>query len=359
MFGKQADPSRTENATPKQRDKQRNKGNVARSQETSKTVSLVAGLIGLNLWIGSMSEEIKDIFRYFLTHSHEFQVDSQSVYALSIWVSKQLALILLPFLLFLGFSIWLSIRLQVGKLWTTEVFKFKWERFNIFKGLKNMLISPQTVLRLVKSIVLAAVVSIVPAMILRQEYVNFLPMFHATTEGVAIYMLNTGFNMVAYTLIPLCAFAAFDLWQTRFAYNEGMKMTKDEVKDERKQSEGDPFIKQQQRQKMMEQIAKRMLQDVPKADVVVTNPTHIAVALRYDVTEAPAPVVLAMGADHLAEKIKAIAREHNVPIRENVPLARALYKSAEVGDMIPEELYKATASILASIWRMKGKIPGR
>ena len=103
----------------------------------------------------------------------------------------------------------------------------------------------------------------------------------------------------------------------------------------------------------MEVVMKRMMQDVPKADVVVTNPTHIAVALRYNAQEAPAPVVLAKGADHLAEKIKAVAREHNVPIRENVPLARALYKAVEVGDMVPEELYKAVATVLASIWKLK------
>ena len=359
MFGGQKDPSRTEQATPKQLNKQREKGNVARSQEVSKTMSLVAGLVGLSMWLGVMANEIKNLYRYFLMHAHEFVVDPQSVYALSVWVSKQLAVILLPLLFFLGFVAWLTMRLQVGKLWTTEVFKFKWDRFNIFKALKNMFMSPQTVVRLFKSLLISIVIAIIPIIILRQEYVNFLPMFYANAEGVAVYMLKVGFKMVAYTLIPMCAIAAVDLWYTRFSYAENIKMTKSEVKDERKQSEGDPLVKQKQRQKMMEQMMKRMLQDVPKADVVVTNPTHIAVALRYDVTEAPAPIVLAKGADHLAEKIKAIAREHNVPIRENVPLARALYKAVEVGDMIPEDLYKATAAILASIWRMRGKVPGK
>ena len=132
-------------------------------------------------------------------------------------------------------------------------------------------------------------------------------------------------------------------------------MTKSEVKDEQKQADGDPVIKGQQRRKMMEMMSKRMLADVPKADVVVTNPTHIAVALSYNTSEAPAPIVLAKGADHLAEKIKEVARENRIPIRENVPLARALYKSTEVGDMIPEELYKAVAAVLASIWKLKPK----
>ena len=180
-------------------------------------------------------------------------------------------------------------------------------------------------------------------------------MYYATPEGVAAYMLETGFTVVKYSMLPLIVIAAFDVWQTRYAYNESLKMTKDEVKDERKQAEGDPVIKNRQKRKMLEFIAKRMLSNVPKADVVVTNPTHIAVALRYNAQEASAPVVLAKGADHLAEKIKAVAREHNVPIRENVPLARALYKAVEVGDMIPEELYKAVATLLASIWKLKPK----
>ena len=138
-----------------------------------------------------------------------------------------------------------------------------------------------------------------------------------------------------------------------YAYKENMKMTKDEVKDERKNAEGDPVIKNKQKQKMMQVMASRMLQSVPKADVVVTNPTHLAVALRYNAQESPAPIVIAKGADHLAEKIKEIARQNNVPVRENVPLARALYKAVEIGDMIPEELYKAVATLLASIWKLK------
>ena len=261
--------------------------------------------------------------------------------------------IIMPIMLFLAFLSFLAQRLQVGKLWTTKVFKFKWQRFNILKGIKQMMLSPQTALRTIKSLLFAIILCIIPGWIIWQEHENFLPMYYATTEGVAAYMLQMAFKLACYALLPILAITAFDVWQTRFAYKEGMKMTKDEVKDERKQADGDPVIKNKQRQKMMQMMMKRMLQDVPKADVVVTNPTHIAVALRYNADEFPAPVVLAKGADHLAEKIKAVAREHNVPIRENVPLARALYKAVEIGDMIPEELYKAVATLLASIWKLK------
>jgi flagellar biosynthetic protein FlhB len=241
----------------------------------------------------------------------------------------------------------------VGKLWSTKVFKPKLQRFNLVKGLQQMFLSPQTLLRTLKSLMFSLILTLIPGYVLYAEYENFLPMYYATSEGVAAYMLQMAMKLTWYALLPILTIAAFDVWQTRYAYNEGMKMTKDEVKDERKQAEGDPVIKGQQRKKMMAVMSKRMLQSVPKADVVVTNPTHIAVALRYNTAEAPAPVVLAKGADHLAEKIKEIARENRIPIRENVPLARALYSSTEVGDMIPEDLYKAVAAVLASIWKLK------
>lgn len=353
MFGAQKDPSRTEEATPKRVKKQRQEGNVPKSAELGKAVSLTGGMMALYVWIGPMTEAIKNIFRRFLVHSWEFDPNPQNVYILTQELMLELCKIIMPILLFLAFLGFLAQRLQVGKLWTTKVFKFKWQRFNILKGLKQMMFSPQTALRTIKSLLFALILCLIPGWLIWREHENFLPMYYATTEGVAAYMLQMAFKLASYALLPILAIAAFDVWQTRFAYKEGMKMTKDEVKDERKQAEGDPVIKNKQRQKMMQVVMQRMLQDVPKADVVVTNPTHIAVALRYNADEFPAPVVLAKGADHLAEKIKAVAREHNVPIRENVPLARALYKAVEIGDMIPEELYKAVATLLASIWKLK------
>lgn len=353
MFGAQKDPSRTEPATPKRIRKQRQEGNVPKSAELGKAVSLTGGMLVLSVWIGPMSESIKNIFRRFLVHSWEFDPNPQNVYILTQELMLELCKIIMPILLFLAFVGFLAQRIQVGKLWTTKVFKFNWQRFNILKGLKQMMFSPQTVLRTIKSLLFAIILCLIPGWIIWQEHENFLPMYYATTEGVAAYMLQMAFKLASYALLPILAIAAFDVWQTRFAYREGMKMTKDEVKDEQKQAEGDPVIKNKQRQKMMQVVMQRMLQNVPRADVVVTNPTHIAVALRYNADEFPAPVVLAKGADHLAEKIKAVAREHNVPIRENVPLARALYKAVEIGDMIPEELYKAVATLLASIWKLK------
>ncbi len=352
------DPSRTESATAKQRKKARNKGNVPRSQELGKVVSIMAGMYGLYAWIGILYEELHLVFVRFLRDFGDFDATPESVYGLVNWLAVRLAVMLLPILFFLGFLAFLNMRLQVGKLWTTEVFKFKLSRFNIISGLKRLFLSPQTFIRLLKSILQAVVIGVAPYLVLKSEMGNFLALYYSDAMGISAYILETSHKMVVYALIPMAVIAAADLWYTRWDYEQNLKMTKDEVKDERKQAEGDPRIKAQQRKKMMQVMARRMMQDVPKADVVITNPTHIAVALRYNAMEAPAPRVLAKGADHVAEKIKEIARENRIPLRENVPLARALYKSVEIGDEIPEELYKAVASVLASLHKFKGNRAG-
>lgn len=351
----QQDPSRTEHATPKRRRKSRDKGNVPKAQEMGKVVSVAAGMYGLYAWIGVIYDSMHKILVRFLRDSMLFNATPEAVYGLVQWIAIELAKMLLPLLLFIAFLGYLNMRLQVGKLWTTKVFEFKLSRFNLIAGLKRLFISPQTLIRLGKSVLQAAVIGIAPYLVIKMEMANFLPLYYLDAAGLAKYILETSHDMVLYALIPMTVIAIADLWYTRWDYEENLKMTKDEVKDERKQAEGDPKIKAQQRRKMMEVMMRRMMQDVPKADVVITNPTHIAVAIRYDALEAPAPMVLAKGADHIAEKIKEIAREHGIPLRENVPLARALYKSVEVGDMIPEDLYKAVASILASLHKFKKK----
>lgn len=352
------DPSKTEKATPKRRQKAREEGNVPKSQEVTKALTTATGMLGLALYSGVMGRHFETVFYYFFTESFNFQVTAQSVYELFFFVAQEIAILLMPLLLLIAVTAWISLRWQVGPLWTTKVFKFKWSKFNIIKGLQGMFASQQTLIRLLRSIVQVIVIGIVPYMIIKGEFNNFLPLYYASPEGVADYMLNTGIMLVLYTLIPMTIIAAADLIYNRYNYEENLKMSKQEVKDEAKQQEGDPAVKQKQRQKMIQMMTNRMMQDVPKADVVITNPKHIAVALRYNALEAPAPLVLAIGVDRIAEKIKEIARENNIPIRENVPLAQALYKAVDIGDMIPEELYKAVAAVLASVWRAKGKMPG-
>lgn len=351
----QQDPERSEPATQKRVSKARQKGSVAKSNELTKAVLLLASLIALRFLMGYISKEMMTVYTWFLKASITFNATPGEVYRLFVEVSIILAKALLPFLLILALVAYITLRWQVGKLWTTEhMFNFDWSKhFNLVAGLKRLMISPQALINLLRSIAQAAIIAIAPYIVLKREFANMAPLFFQNAEGIAAYMLGSGATMVKYTLGPILAIGIADMLYTRWNYNEQLKMTKFEVKDERKQAEGDPIVKNKMKQEMLKFIAQRMLEQVPRADVVVTNPTHVAVALRYNVLEAPAPVVLAKGLDHLAEKIKEVAREHGVPIRENAPLARALYKSVEVGETIPEEFFKAVASLLAKLQKFK------
>ncbi len=354
------DPSKTEQATPKRRNKARGEGNVPKAQEMSKTITIFVGVCMLYAYGSVMVDRMEVIFTYFFEEGILLPVDAAQGHRIITMVAYELAMLVLPFMCVLFMAVYITMRLQVGKLWTTKVFKIRWENFNVFKGLQKLFMSPQTVVRLGKSFGFALIIGYIPYNYIMNEYPNFLNLYYMDAAGIAHYMLTEGFWLVIYSLIPMIAIALFDLWYTRHEYEENLKMTKQEVKDEAKQSEGDPLVKQKQKQKMFEVMSKRMFQDVPRADVVITNPTHFAVALMYDPTVSAAPIVVAKGVDHVALRIKEIAAEHQVPIKENKPLAQALYKQTEVGDIIPEDLYKAVAALLAQIWKLKGrKMPGK
>ncbi len=354
------DPSKTEEATPKQRDKQREEGNVPKSQEFTKMITLLGGVIILYMYFGSMISRLEVLFKYFFEHAVDMSVvESTDAYRLFYMVVTELFIIAFPVLIFLYATVYLTMRLQVGSLWTTKVFKIRWENFNIFKGIQKLFFSTQTFVRLAKSIALALVIGYIPYLYIMNEYPSFINLYYTDVRGLGAYLVNSAFWMVLYTLAPMAVIGIADLAYTRYEYEENIKMTKQEVKDEHKQADGDPIMKQKQKQKMFEIMTSRMMQDIPRADVVITNPTHYAVALMYDPTVSQAPLVVAKGVDHLAHKIREIATEHKVPIRENKALARALYAQVEVGQAIPEDLYKAVASILAQIWKMKGRsMPG-
>lgn len=351
----QKDPSKTEKPTPKRINKARKKGNVAKSQELNVAMTILAGTIGCYVWFEYLGKSLLSIFRFFFsTAILTFEPNEASVIAMVPWMAVELAKMLLPIMLFIGLVVFIAVRVQVGKLWTTEVFKPNLKKFNPISGIKRMVLSIQTLMRLGKSLLKALAIAIAVYIVIQGEIPKLMDLYYVDASTLAAHILGLGLDMTIYALVPMLAIAAFDVWYSRWDYIENLKMTKDEVKDERKQAEGDPVIKGKQKQKMMQMAMSRMMQQVPKADVVITNPTHIAVALKYNSMEAPAPIVVAKGADRVAEKIKEIARENKVPIKENVPLARALYKQVEVGDMIPEDLYQAVATILAQLWGSKG-----
>ena len=349
----QKDPSRTEHATPKRRRKARGEGSVPKSQELPKPIILLFGLIMLRLYLDTIRIEQENLMRWFFQEGFSFELTPASVYTLFQQCLYSIAIMVLPLMLVIAISAFIMVRLQVGKLWAPKVFKPKFKMFNVVAGLKKLLISKQTFVRLAKSVFMAVAVAVGPYIVLKQALGEVIPLFYQTPAGIAAYVLSAGQTMFHYALVPMLIIGIADLLYTRWDYEENLKMTKSEVKDERKQAEGDPVIKNKQKRQMMAVMMRRMMQDVPKADVVITNPTHLAIAIRYNAQEAPAPVILAKGAGAVAERIKEIAREHGVPIRENKPLARALYKVVEVGDTIPEEYYQAVAAILAQVFKTR------
>jgi flagellar biosynthetic protein FlhB len=355
MIG-QEDPSKTEKATPKRRDKQRAEGSVAKSEEITKALVLLSGVLALRFMIGYYQEQFTEIYQWTFREAMFIEVNKTTAYALFVWSIQKMALLVLPFLLVLFFTSYMTMRLQVGKLWTLKPLKPKFAKmFNIMKGLKKLMISPDAFVKLAKSLLQAIAVGIAPYIVIKQEMNNLLPLFHSDARGVIAFLLTVGYRMACYALIPMMLIAIVDLWYQRWNHEETLKMTKDEVKDERKQAEGDPQIKQQQQQKMMQMMMSHMFKDIPKADVVITNPTHYAVALQYDAMVAPAPLILAKGVNRVAERIKEVAKENNIPIEQNVPLAQALYKQVEIGETIPEELFQAVAAILAKLNKFKNQ----
>ncbi len=351
----QEDPSRTESATPKRRNKARDQGSVAKSQEVSKLATIFAGYVALYFYAAYIWEDLQKVFRWYFGGFNDFELTAANIQQIIMQVGFDLAVMTLPVMLFIGLIAYVSLRWQVGKLWTFQhMTKFNLgKHFNIMAGMKRLFLDVQTLIRLGKSILQSLIIGIAAWWVLEDEMGNLLPLYYQEVDFLAAYMIETGGRMALYTFLPMAVIAGFDLWYQRYEYEENLKMTKDEVKDERKQAEGDPIIKNQQKQKMMEFMAMRMMESVPKADVVITNPTHYAVALQYDTSVAPAPMVVAKGTDRLALRIREVAQEHGVPIRENKPLAQALYKTVEIGDIIPEEMYQAVATILAQVFKHK------
>ena len=239
-------------------------------------------------------------------------------------------------------------------MFTGEPLNPKWDRLNFITGLGRMF-KVKTLVECVKSVFKMTIIFLVGYLVVKDHLDDFVLMVDMAPVAIGVLVLKISLEIFIKTCLLLLVLAALDYGYQRWQFNQDMRMTKQEVKDEYKQIEGDPIVKNRIRQAQREASKKRQLNDVPKADVVVANPTHFAVALMYDRAQAPAPVVVAKGQDFMAQRIKDIAKEHKIPIVENKPLAQALYRAVEVGQMIPVEFYKAVAEIINYIYRVKGR----
>lgn len=349
---------KTEPATAKKLRDAREEGQVAKSKELTAAFDLIVLFLILKVFISMIGEGFVNVFNYAYKMMPDFisqyamDVSSQAISGLFIQICKQMLGIAWPFFVF-GFVVTLIISImQVGWKISGKPLQPKLDRFNPVNGVKRIF-SKDSIFELVKSILKIAVIIYIAYSSIKDHADDLFILYDISLwQAVALcgdIVISTGLKI---SLVYLVVGIADYIYQ-KFRFKEEMKMTKQEVKDEYKNTEGNPDIKGKQKQRMREASRRRMMQDVPQADVVITNPTHLAIAIKYDPEENRAPIVLAKGEDYLAQKIKELARESNVEIVENKPLARMLYANVDVGGEIPPELYQAVAEILAMVYNMR------
>ena len=349
---------KTEPATAKKLNDAREEGKVAKSKELTSAFDLVVLFLVLKFFVSFLGERLTAIFTFVYGGIAEFvklnqaDVTSQSISSFIMKMILNWMVIVLPFFLF-GVVVTLLISIyQVGWKVTTKPLQPKLSKFNPINGFKRIF-SKDSLMELVKSIIkIGLIFAVAYSQVNKHQNELFILYEVELNRAISLIgslILDTGLKIgLIYMIVGIA-----DFMYQKHKFNEDMKMTKQEVKDEYKNSEGDPAVKGQQKQRMREASQRRMMQAVPKADVVITNPTHLAVALQYEGIEKSAPIVVAKGEDYLAQKIKEVASEHHIEVVENKPLARMLFYNVELGAEIPPELYQSVAEVLAMVYKMK------
>jgi len=347
------DQEKTEEPTSKKKEDARKEGNVAKSQDVSGVVTLVIGVVVLIFYLKFVLYKIMGFYVYYLSFfSHQFTTkDIISLFMRSI---LEVLMLLAPIALAIMLAGIIGNVAQFGFLFTTKAIMPKFSKLNPISGLKN-LFSKKKIFEGIKMTLKVAIAFFV-GFKLFLGWLQEIPKLELFDLMTQIKWLTDKAIILAFTMIGVfIVFAAIDFAFQKYSYTKSLKMSKQEIKDEMKNSEGNPEIKAKIRQIQMKMASQRMMGEIPKADVVVTNPTHYAVAIRYNREEDRAPKVIAKGVDHLAQRIKEIAREHDIMVVENKPLARQLYADVELEQEIPENLYKAVIELLVYVYKTKGK----
>jgi len=348
-----ASEEKTEEATPKKKSDARKKGQVARSKEVSLALTLVTSTILISVLGGYVGNNFQATLTYFLTYDlTEFSLESLK--ALTVTVIYRIGMIILPIafpIMIMGVA---ANYIQTGFLFTGEPLKPKFSKLNPINGFKRMF-SSRTVVELIKEIIMVSIVGYIGYSFLMDKIKDILNIGFLSVNAIPKEFGNIVIDIFLKISIFMVVVAAVDYFYQWRMFKKDLKMTKQEIKEEYKQSEGDPQIKSKIKQKQREIASRRMMASVPDATVVITNPTHIAVALKYEEGGKSAPKVVAKGTDYIAIKIKELAKESDVPIIENKPLARLIFEKVELEQEIPVDMYQAVAEILAVVYKMKKK----
>lgn len=346
------DQEKTEQPTPKRREEAKKKGQVAKSQEVASVTILFACLIFFYFNSTGMFEQVLDMMRWMFRESGSITINSANIQALMVGFIYRMFILLFPLFMVVVAAGMIANYLQVGFMFSTESIQPKLSKIDPIKGFQKFF-SLKTLVELVKNIFKISVVGFIAYLVIKGEIKGLFPLMEQSVWGILTFIGGVAFKMVFVTCMALIVMAILDYVYQKWEFEKDLKMSKQEVKDEFKQTEGDPLVKARIKRLQREAARHRMMTNVPTADVVITNPTHIAVALKYDQEEMFAPKVVAKGRGFIAERIKEIARENGVTIVENKPVAQVLYKIVEVDEMIPENLYRAVAEILAYVYGLK------
>ena len=344
---------KTEQATPRRLQEARKKGQVPKSADLNGAILLlIAGLYVLFAKDSLIVQVQRYYFTYFNSYINHRNQDNYFV-QLMIDFAINVFSVFIPFLIFL-MVVALGVNLaQIGFLFAPEAIKPKFDKLNPLNGLKNMF-SSRALFELVKSLMKIIIVGWVIYAAVKGEMANLLAIFHSPPQTLLNQVLTVALKVILWGATVYLGIALLDLLYQRYAFKKQMKMSKQEVKEEYKQTEGDPQIKGWLRRRQRQLLANLVRKEVPQATVVVTNPTHFAVALKYE-KDMDAPLVVAKGTDQLARQIREIAQQHDVPVIENVEVARFLYANVEIGQGIPVEMFKAVAEILAMVFKLKNQ----
>ncbi len=348
------DAQKTEEPTPKKLEEAKKKGQVAISKEVNNWLILLAGTVLIALASGPLFSQMQSVLRTFIEKSHVLPGGEEGAFFVLTHTTSEMFGIL--FLVFLGLFViaFIAPFAQVGPLFAPEAIKPDLSKISLIKGFQR-LFSMRSLMEFFKGIFKIAVIGLVSVIILYPSFDKLGNMIDMSITTSMDELLGLVIRMMIGVLVVLIIIAAIDLSFQRYQHHKQMKMTRQEVKDEHKQSEGDPHVKAKLRQLRMERGRRRMMQAVPEADVVITNPTHYAIALKYDRADMAAPMCVAKGVDDVALRIRELAKEHKVEIVENKPLARALFDAVEIDDIIPTEHFKAVAEIISYVYKQKGR----
>lgn len=350
---------RTERATPKRRNKERDKGNIPKSQDMTSSIMATTGVALLFAFSGYIMSNLQELFRHTFTNLNPQTISTDDIFLIIMPFATATAHIVLPFLLILLVVAVIVVRMQIGYVFATDKIKPKFDNISPKKAFENAKklfspFEPRTLVELAKSVIKLVVVFLTGFSVLnsrREDLMGLMGMDVLTGFGVIGSIL---FKMLLNMCLAMLVIGFFDKKFQDYEYEKNIKMTKQDIKDEFKDTEGDPKIKSKVRAIQMQMMQQRMMSKIPTADVVVTNPTHYSIAIKYDKSKAPAPMVVAKGVDFIAFKIREVAQNNNIPIVENKPLAQALYKLVPIDGIIPSDMFVAVAEVLAYVYN-KGK----